>query len=80
MTGEYDVETPPLRLNIYENGRLVAQILCDSDVDAAEAAAQWDDVEHVTWELEDLGLHDQTDGALASEVDEMIADNDRSPV
>ena len=37
MSGEYDIGTPTQCVNVYEAGRLVAQVICES----AQEAAEW---------------------------------------
>ena len=40
MTGEYDIETPALRVNVYRHGELAAQVLCESADEAADVVAR----------------------------------------
>ncbi len=59
---DYDIETPALRVNVYEYGRLVARVLCESADDAADAVSQWEDADGVVCEIEDLAVgHGPTD-------------------
>ncbi|HYL51328.1 MAG TPA: hypothetical protein VEZ15_05110 [Acidimicrobiia bacterium] len=76
MTGEYDIETPALRVKVYERGALVAEIPCESADDAADVVAQWEDVEGVKCELIDLAVRHDTFDILAPEPEDVVADDD----
>jgi hypothetical protein len=76
MPGEYDTETPSLRVNVYQDGRLVAQLLCESADEAADAIAQWDDLEGIEYDMEDLAAtHDASD-VRASETEDLIPESE----
>ena len=76
MTGEYDIETPALWLNVYEHGRRVARIPCESQEDAARVIEQWEDAEGIEWELEDFAArHDALD-VLAPEPEDAIPEEE----
>lgn len=68
---EYDIETPALRVNVYKHGRRVAQVLCESAEDAADAVAQWDDVDGIECEVEDLATGHGVADVRAPEPDDL---------
>jgi hypothetical protein len=74
MGDEYDAGTPTLQVNVFQHGRLVAQVTCESADDAADVVAQWEDEEAVECELEDLAAHHRGDDVLAPEPEDVIAD------
>jgi hypothetical protein len=74
MAGEYDVGTPTLQVNVYEHGRLVARVPCESPEEAAEVVAQWEEREGVECELEDLAARHRSDDVLAPEPEDVLAD------
>jgi len=76
MTGEYDIETPALRVNVYQHGELVAQVLCESADDAADVVAQWEDGDGVECELEDLAARHRASDVLAPEPEDTIAEDE----
>ena len=72
MAGEYDIDTPTLRVKVYEHGELVAQVPCESTGEAADVVAQWEDVEGVECELEDLATHHRALDVLAPEPEDLV--------
>ncbi len=74
MTIERSVEEPVLRVNVYEHGRLVTRVACESAEDAADIAAQWDDVEGIECEVEDLGVRHGAGDVLAPEPEDLMPD------
>ena len=76
MTGEYDIETPTLRVNVYRHGQLVAQVLCESADDAAGVVAQWEDGVGVECELEDLGVRHRASDVLAPEPEDAMVEDE----
>ena len=80
MTIERNIETPTLRVNVYEHGRLVAETPCESLDEAADIAAQWDDVEGAQCVVEDLGAHHAPSDVLAPEPEDVLSDEEyRTP-
>ena len=79
MTGEYDIETPALRVNVYRHGELAAQVLCESADEAADVVAQWDDLEGVECVLEDLAARHAATEVLAAEPEDTIPEDEYRP-
>jgi hypothetical protein len=67
MAGEFDVGTPTLQVNVYEDGRLIAQVACESATEAADVAAEYEERDGVQCEVEDLAVHHGPDDVLAPE-------------
>jgi hypothetical protein len=72
MTGEYDAGTPTLQVNVYERGRLVARVPCESADDAADVISQWEEREGVECELEDLSVRHGGGDVLAPEPEDVV--------
>jgi hypothetical protein len=76
MAGEFDVGTPTLQVNVYEAGRSIARISCESAQEAADVVAEWEEREGVECEVEDLAVHHGPDDVLAPEPEDAIAEDD----
>ena len=76
MAGEYDIETPALRVNVYEHGRLVTRVLCESADEAADVVALWEDAEGVVCELEDLAARHGASDVRAPEDADTVAEDE----
>jgi len=76
MNGQYDTETPALRVDVYERGRLTAQIPCESADEATDVVAQWDDVEDVECELVDLSIRHGSLDVLAPEPEDVMTEDE----
>jgi hypothetical protein len=76
MAGEYDTGTPTQCVSVYEAGRLVAQVMCESAQEAADAAAEWEQRSGVTCEIDDLGVVHDPDDILAFEPEDLVDDDD----
>ncbi len=76
MNGEYDTETPALRVDVYEHGQLVAQVPCESADEAADVVAQWEDVEDVECELVDLAVRHSASDVLAPEPEDVVTEDE----
>ena len=50
-------ETPTIEVRIYRRGELIHREFCDSEEQAALAVAEWEDVEDVECEVDDLSPH-----------------------
>ena len=72
MTGEFDVGAPTLQVNVYEAGRLVTQVACESPEEAANVVAEWEEREGVECEVEDLSVHHGPDDVLAPEPEDAM--------
>ena len=73
---EYDSETPALRVRVYQDGRLLAEVLCESADEAAGVVRQWEESEGVECELEDLSAaHEPTDVRAPEPEDVMSVDD-----
>jgi len=72
MAGEFDVGTPTLQVNVYEDGQLIAQLACESAAEAAEVAAEWEERDNVRCEIDDLGVHHGPDDVLAPEPEDVM--------
>jgi hypothetical protein len=76
MNAEYDVETPVMRVNVYRGGRLVAAVLCESADDAADVVAEWEDVEGIECELEDLASRHGPCDVRTPEPEDFVGENE----
>jgi hypothetical protein len=76
MTGEYDIETPALRVNIYQHRRLIAQVLCESADEAADVIAQYDDAEGIEYEVDDLAAAHGTSDVRAAEPEDALPEDE----
>jgi hypothetical protein len=74
MAGEYDIETPALRVNVYRHGRLVAHVLCESTDEAADVVAQWEDADGIEYEVEDLASRHGASDVRAAEPEDASPD------
>lgn len=72
MAGEFDVGTPTLQVNVYEEGELIAQIACESAAEAADVAAEWEERDGVQCDIEDLAVHHGPDDVLAPEPEDSM--------
>ena len=50
-------ETPTIEVRVYRRGELIHRELCESEEEAALAVQEWDDVEEVECEVEELSPH-----------------------
>ena len=76
MAGEFDVGAPTLQVNVYEGGRLITQIPCESAEEAADVVAQWEAQEGVECEVEDLAVHHVPDDVLTPEPEDAFDEDD----
>jgi hypothetical protein len=76
MVGEFDAGTPTLQVNVYEEGKLITQVACESAEEAAEIVAEWEERERVECEVEDLAVHHGPDDVLAAEPEDALVDDD----
>jgi hypothetical protein len=70
------IETPALRVKVYEHGHLVSQVLCESEDEAADVLAQWDDVDGVECVVEDLAVTHGPLDVLAPEPEDVLAEDE----
>jgi hypothetical protein len=76
MSHEYDTGTPTQCVNVYEDGRLVAQVMCESAQQAADVAAEWEQRTGLSCEIEDLGVAHGPDDVLAPEPEDALDDDE----
>lgn len=76
MSDEFDAGAPALQVNVYEDGRLVTQVACESAEEAAEVASQWEAREGFECEVEDLAVHHSPDDVLAPEPEDVFVDGE----
>ena len=58
MEDGFDIGAPTLQVRVYESGRLIMQIPCESADEAAAAVSEWEARDRVECEVEDLaGRH-----------------------
>lgn len=69
---EFDAGAPALQVNVFEDGRLVARVPCESAQEAADAVAEWEENEGVLCEIEDLAVRHGADDVLAPEPEDMM--------
>jgi hypothetical protein len=79
MTGEFDIGTPTLLVNVYEAGRLITRVACESADDAAGVVTEWEALGGIECEVEDLGTRHQPDDVLAPEPEDALWEDDRDP-
>ena len=72
----FDTGAPALQVNVYEEGRLVTQVACESAEDAAEVVAQYEAREGVECEVEDLSVHHGPEDVLAPEPEDAFVDGE----
>ncbi len=72
MVGEFDVGTPTLQVNVYEDGELIEQVACESAAEAAEVVTDREEREGVRCEIEDLAVHHGPDDVLAPEPEDSM--------
>ena len=77
MVGEFDVGTPTLQVNVYEEGVLVAQVGCETSDEAAEIAAQWEERDGFQCVVEDLAVRHGGTDVLAPEPEDLEISEDR---
>ena len=76
MDGDYGSETPAHIVNVYEHGRLVTRIRCESVEEAADVVVQWDEVRGVECVIEDLATRHGALDVLASEPEDLIVEDE----
>ena len=76
MTGDFDIGAPTLQVKVYESGRLIAQIACESAEEAAELVSEWEAREGVNCEVEDLAVNHGPDDVLAPEPEDALDDDE----
>jgi hypothetical protein len=76
---DYDIETPALRVNVYEYGRLIAHVLCESADEAADVVAQYEDTDGVVCEVEDLASQHGPSDVRSPEPEDIIVEDDYRP-
>jgi hypothetical protein len=76
MSGEYDIGTPTQCVNVYDAGRLVAQVMCESAEEAAHVAAEWEQRSGVVCEIDDLGIVHGPDDIRAPEPEDLVDDDE----
>ena len=55
MTDDFDIETPTLLVNVYEAGRLITRVPCESADEAAGVVTEWEAMDGIKCEVEDVG-------------------------
>ena len=67
MTDDVDIGSPTLLVNVYEAGRFVTRVPCESADEAAGIVTEWEAVDNIKCEVEDVGTKHQPEDVLASE-------------
>jgi len=67
MTNDFDIGTPTLLVNVYEAGRLITRVPCESADEAAGVVTEWEALDGVKCEVEDVGTQHQPGDVLAPE-------------
>ena len=75
----YNIETPALRVNVFEHGRLVGRVLCESAEEAADVAAQYEDADGIVCEIEDLAARHGPLDIRAPEPEDAVVEDDYRP-
>jgi hypothetical protein len=76
MSYEQETDTPTQCVNVYEGGRLVAQVMCESTQEAAEVTAEWEERTGVSCQIGDLGGGHGPDDVLAPEPEDALDDDE----
>lgn len=72
MAGDFDVGAPTLQVNVYEEGRLIEQVACETATEAADVVSEWEERDGIQCEIEDLAVHHGPDDVLAPEPEDGI--------
>jgi len=67
MTDEFDIGSPTLLVNVYEAGRLMTRVPCESADEAAGVVTEWEALDGIKCEVEDVGTQHQPEDVLAPE-------------
>jgi hypothetical protein len=67
MASDFDVGAPALQVNVFEEGRLVARVPCETAQEAADVVAELEEKDGVRCEIEDLGTRHGPEDVLAPE-------------
>ena len=73
MIEDVDIGAPTLLVNVYEAGRLVTRVPCESADEAAGVVAEWEEVDGIKCEVEDVGTRHQPEDVLAPEPEDGFA-------
>jgi hypothetical protein len=77
MTDAFDIGAPTLLVNVYEAGRLITQVPCESADEAAGVVTEWEALDGIKCEVEDVGTLHQPEDVLAPEPEDAFeADSD----
>ena len=76
MTDDFDIGAPTLLVNVYEAGRLITQVPCESADEAAGVCAEWEALDGIKCEVEDVGTHHQPEDVLAPEPEDGLEADD----
>jgi hypothetical protein len=69
---EFDSGAPALQVTVYESGRLITRIACESAQEAADLVDEWEAREGVKCEVEDMAVHHEPDDVLAPEPEDVF--------
>ena len=67
MTDDFDIGAPTLLVNVYEAGRLITRVPCESADEAAGIVTEWEALHDIKCEVEDVGTRHEPEDVLASE-------------
>jgi hypothetical protein len=60
-------ETPTIEVRVYRDGELLRQELCESDEQAAQVVHEWEEVQGVECEVDDLSFRHRPGDVLEPE-------------
>jgi hypothetical protein len=66
-----------LLVNLYESGKLIMRILCESADEAAGVVTKWEAVDGIQCEIEDLSTSHLPEDVLTPEPEDAFEDDDR---
>lgn len=73
MSEQYDAgQTPTIEVRVFRHGELVQRTLCESEEEAARVLEQWNEVDDVTFLVDDLGSRHAPSDVLAPEAPETV--------
>jgi hypothetical protein len=73
MTDDVDIGAPTLLVNVYEAGRLITRVPCESADEAAGVVMEWEEVDGIKCEVEEVGTRHQPEDVLAFEPEDGLA-------
>jgi hypothetical protein len=77
MADEFDIGAPTLVVNVYEGGKLITRVQCETADEAAGVVTEWEATDGVECEIEDLATRHRPEDVLAPEPEDAFEDDER---